>query len=108
LNTLDATNTSRIATVAIDFYFDGLAVRPSDGTLFAAGPNFGDISIINPVNGNVTFVGNTGPTRPHPSDLDFRVIPEPGSRILLVLGLLCIVVYGWRCRKRSAEGHVSP
>ncbi len=106
LNTLNPNTASVLNTKRLLNFYDGLGIRPSDGILFAAGPNVGDISIVNPVTGAETLLGNTGSG--HPGDLDFRVIPEPGSLILLALGLLCIIVYGWRCRKRAAEGHASP
>jgi len=77
LNTVNPINASRINTVAVGRYFDGLGIRPSDGTLFATeGKSVGiGIYTIDPTTGSSTFVGNTGAGST--SDLDFRPEPVP-------------------------------
>ncbi len=79
LNTVNPVNASRINTVAVGRFFDGLGIRPSDGALFAT--EGGDrrsvelgIYIINPTDGSSSFVGNNDAG--FTSDLDFRP-PEP-------------------------------
>jgi hypothetical protein len=91
LNTLSPADASRLATVAIGFYVDGLAVRPGDGTIFATPGNSDEIHTLDPITGLETFVGSTGAGSP--GDLAFRPapVPEPGSPMLLgivVLGLI--------------------
>ena len=61
LNRLNPANAARLSSVPLQFYFDGLAVRPSDGALFAATGGSGDqIFTINPATGAATLVGATG------------------------------------------------
>ncbi|MBI1928405.1 hypothetical protein HYR99_29700 [Candidatus Poribacteria bacterium] len=42
-------------------------INPDTGSLIST---IGDISIIDPLTGAATLVGNTGPDHSHPSDLD--------------------------------------
>ena len=97
LNQLDPTNASRISTVFLSQYFDGLAIR-SDGVFFATGGGSADDGIynINPTTGVATLIGNTGVGSP--SDLAF-LVPEPASITLLIAGGAGILVLRLRRRK---------
>ena len=70
LNTISSVDAHRINTVAVDSYYDGLGVRPTDGVLFATPGNSDAIYTINPVTGASTFIGNTGTGSV--SDIAFR------------------------------------
>lgn len=71
LNRLNPVNAARISTVPLSTYFDGLAIRPSDGAFFGAQGGTGEtIYRINPTTGAITAVGNTGAGST--SDLAFR------------------------------------
>jgi hypothetical protein len=59
LNTISPVDASRINTVPVDRYYDGLGVR-SDGILFATPGSSDAVYTINPVTGASTFVGFTG------------------------------------------------
>src|SRR5262245_45762318 len=70
LNTIDPTTAARLSTVPLSTYFDGPAIRPTDGTFFAAlGGSDTTISTINPTPGAATLIGNTSAST---SDLAFR------------------------------------
>ncbi len=76
LHTLDTATGAPLTTINLTFGgHEGLAIRPSDGTLFAsqagAGPANDGIRIIDPITGISTPLGNTGAG--NASDLAFRV-----------------------------------
>jgi len=101
LNTLNPNDASRLATLPINAFFDGLAVR-SDGTIFAtpSGSNSG-LFTINPLTGQTTLLGNGNAGSP--SDLDFRedpVVPEPVSVLIWLAGGLLAVASRWRQSRR--------
>jgi hypothetical protein len=99
LNVINPANASRISTVAVNTYYDGLAVR-SDGTIFATPGDSDGIFTINPVNGVSTLVGNTGVG--FTSDLAFlAAVPEPSTVALISAGVLGIVGYRWRASRRK-------
>src|SRR5206468_5855302 len=77
LNTISPADAHRINTVPVDHGYDGLGVRPSDGTLFAAIGAVDGIYTIDPVTGLSTFIGTTGTGKV--SDIDFRLqgCPSP-------------------------------
>ena len=55
------TNAARISTVTLSSYYDGLGIRPTDGTLFATLSGTGtNMYTINPSTGAATLVGGTG------------------------------------------------
>jgi len=102
-----ALHTLNIATGAIvtsvplsDIFYDCLAIRPSDGVLFAngAGPGFsgaGDqIFNLNPITGAETLVGSTNISKV--SDLAFQAVPEPGTWSLLSAGAIALMLYARR------------
>ena len=96
LNTLDKTNASRISTVALSNYFDGLGIR-DDRTIFAAPGGSSDaVYTINPITGAATFIGSTGTGGL--SDITFIPVPEPGTLSLLGLSL---GVAAFRFRRRA-------
>jgi PKD domain/RTX calcium-binding nonapeptide repeat (4 copies) len=69
LNKLNPANAARISTVPLPTYFDGLAIRPTDGAFFAAQGGTGTtIYTINPSTGAATAIGNTSSST---SDLAF-------------------------------------
>jgi hypothetical protein len=59
LNKINPANASRISTVPIGGYFDGLGIR-ADGTIFATPGGSDAIYVINPNTGDLTFIGATG------------------------------------------------
>ncbi len=59
LNKLNPADASRISTIPIGGYFDGLAAR-GDGVLFATPGGSGAVYTLNPTTGALTFVGDTG------------------------------------------------
>lgn len=71
LNTIDPSDAHRIRTVSLSNYYDGLAVRPSDGILFATLGGSDTVYTINPDTGAESIVGSTGQGV---SDLDFRTL----------------------------------
>jgi hypothetical protein len=81
LNEISPVDASRISTIPISGYFDGLAVRPSDGLLFAApgGPSDATFTI-DPATGATTIVGFTG--QGGPSDLAFAPFSSALAPIL--------------------------
>jgi hypothetical protein len=110
LNVLNPADASRISTLAISTFYDGLAVR-SDGTIFAAqggeGATMDGIFTIDPLTGAATLIGNTGVG--NSSDLAFfaTAVPEPSTIALLSVGFAGVLGYRWqrsrkqRCRKRK-------
>jgi sugar lactone lactonase YvrE len=101
LNTLNPATGQVLTTVAINGFFDGLAVR-GDGVVFAAPGGGGDgIFTINKTTGALSLVGFTGTGGA--SDLAFQpattVVPEPAS--LVTFGLGVIGVLGYRVRRRT-------
>ena len=70
--------------------FDGLGVRPSDGTLFATQGGGGTEIYRQEADGRWKFVGSSAANS---TDLDFRPanpIPEPSTALLVGLGLLAL------------------
>src|SRR5439155_5337694 len=103
LNTLNPADASRIATVRLSRYYEGLAVR-SDGTLWATSAGHVDsLFTINPTNGAETLIGVT-PNTGAVSDLDFQFtsVPEPASWALLTAGVGGLLTYSWRRRRAAA------
>ncbi len=81
LHTLDPNTAAILTSTQLNFGgHDGLAIRPSDGALFAtrngAGTAGDEIRLIDPIAATSTLVGETGAG--NASDLAFRVVaPEP-------------------------------
>jgi hypothetical protein len=71
LNTISPVDASRINTVPVETYYDGLGVRTSDGTLFATAGGSDTVYTVDTVTGLGTLIGNTG--QGNLSDLDFRL-----------------------------------
>src|SRR5206468_6141740 len=72
LNTISPVDAHRINTVAVDQYYDGFGIRPTDGVLFATPGASDAIYTIDPVTGASTFIGNTGTG--NVSDIAFRQV----------------------------------
>ena len=70
LNTISPVDAHRITTVPVDKFYDGLGVR-YDGVLFATPGASDEVDTIDPVNGAITFIGNTG--QGNLSDVAFRL-----------------------------------
>jgi hypothetical protein len=105
LNTLNPADASRLGTVAINFYFDGLAVR-ADGTLFVVPGGSSDDALytLDPITGQETFIGNTGVGST--SDLDFLAsVPEPTSIAFAGITLVTAagIAYRRRCRQQKDQ-----
>jgi hypothetical protein len=61
LNHINPTNAARISTLNLTTFFDGLAIRPTDGTFFAVNGGSSNLMYtINPSTGATTLVGGTG------------------------------------------------
>lgn len=97
LNQLNPTNASRISTVFLSAYYDGLGIR-SDGVFFASGAGGADDGIytIDPITGASTLIGHTGVGAP--SDLTF-LVPEPTSITLLIVAGVGALTLRLRRRK---------
>ncbi len=102
LNVINSADASRVSTVAVNTYFDGLAVR-ADGTLFASGGGpIEDIFVIDPITGGVTSIGLTGAGAA--SDLAFlAAVPEPSTFVLIGLGVAGAWGYRWRRQRILAK-----
>ena len=59
LNTLNPANAARIATLAVPSFFNGLAVRPTDGVLFASLGTTDQVYTLKPSTGAATLLGET-------------------------------------------------
>lgn len=96
LHTLDK-NTGAVLTevsLSIQMYFDGLAIDPTDSTLYAVTGSGDDLYTV-ATDGTLTLVG-TGGVAGSLSDIDFQSVPEPASLALLGLGLAGL---GWLRRR---------
>ena len=71
LNTIDPADAHRLRTVRLTSYYDGLGIRPSDGTLIATLGGSDTVFTINADTGVESFIGPTGQGV---SDVDFRTI----------------------------------
>jgi hypothetical protein len=109
LHTVNATNGAPFSTTAITtaagglIHVGGLAVRLTDGAIFAAAraatvDRQGDIYRLT-TGGAATFIGDTGTGEV--GDLDFTPVPEPATMLLLGTGLACIA--GGIKRRRQAR-----
>jgi hypothetical protein len=90
-------------------HIGGLAVSPSDGTLFASGREAnvsqrGDIYALTP-DGSVTLIGSTGIGEV--GDLAYQPIPEPATLLLLTTGLAGLGASRKRLRRSTAPGRRS-
>lgn len=109
LHTVNPSTGAVITTTAIAplpsgnlLHVGGLAVDPSDGTLYAAGREAtvdrrGDIYTLTPT-GLATFVGSTGVGEV--GDLAFAEVPEPAT-----IALLGAAVLAFRVRRRDGRDH---
>jgi hypothetical protein len=95
LDTSDASETSRLTVSHNDFLYDGLAINPLTGEIYATEGQTGNVFAVNGTNGAMTFIGN--PTNGKMSDLAFRV-PEPGTLAVFGLGIAGMAYY----RRRRA------
>jgi outer membrane protein assembly factor BamB len=102
LETLNPTNAQTLATVDVpnpeDPFapYSSMGVRPEDGTIFAGDGDSDDIFTINPLTGEVSFVGDSSPN--FIGDFDFRpaaettTVPEPATMTVSSVGLLLVCV----------------
>jgi hypothetical protein len=98
LRTLNPANGMTTSSIAVPGAYDALGVR-SDGVLFASPGNSGDTYIINPMTGAATNLGNSGLDN-GVSDLAFRVVPEPSTCALVIIGVSAIA---WVKRVRRSK-----
>jgi hypothetical protein len=100
LNTIDPTD-AHVITTSGPFtlaHVGGLAVRPTDGTVFASGNMGGGVYTI-ALDGTMTQVGSSDAGAP--GDLAFAPVPEGNSGALVLLG--AAVIAAGRSR-RNAQG----
>jgi len=117
LNTVNPATGALLSTIAISalpsgnlVHIGGLAVRPTDGTIFASGREAtvsqrGEIYILSPT-GSATLVGSTGVGEV--GDLAFTPIPEPMTILLISTGLAVRRVRNrfWQSRVNKHRGCV--
>ncbi len=73
LATVDPNTGECLTTVPVDNFYDALAVRPSDGKIFASIGDDTEVDTIDPMTGLSTFVGNAVD---YVGDLDFMTVPQ--------------------------------
>jgi hypothetical protein len=101
LNTLNPA-TGAVLTTSAAFtlaHVGGLAVRPTDGAIFATGGQGGDLYRLS-ASGQQTFVGLSG--RGGVGDIAFVVVPEPSTLALLGTAVLPLAGVVARKRRRAA------
>ena len=79
LATLDPTSAAILTNVPTDDFYHSLAVRPTDGAIFAGNGDQGGIFRLDPATGAATFVGLTG--RNFVGDLAFRPAAGPPAAL---------------------------
>ena len=96
LYTLNPNNGAILTTVTVTQFFDGLGVRPSDGTIFANLAQVDGIYTINPNTGAATLVGDIGNGKA--SDLAFleTTTPEPATWALMAVGCSALMAFRHR------------
>ena len=98
LHTLDPSTGAVLTTTPLSRFYMSLAVRPSDGMLFATqrpgagGANFGDLYTIDPDTGTETFVGATGNGIHDLAFLDETQPPEAAIPMVGLAGIVALVL----------------
>ena len=83
LNEISPIDASRISTMQLDNYYDGLGIR-QDGMMFASPGGTDQIFVVDQF-GGTTLLGPSGVG--NISDLAFRAIPEPATFALVGIGV---------------------
>lgn len=100
LEILNPSNAAELSAVPTSQFYGAFGIRPTDGVLFAGngdgGAGIAALFTVNPNTGVATLIGPTG--RNFIGDLAFQVVPEPGTLVLLGLGLAGL---GFSRRKKA-------
>ncbi len=74
---------SLVANSSVD-----IATNPQDGILYGLGPNIYDLVAIDPVDGDVTSIGDS---LIRPSGLAFTTVPEPLSIVMIAIAVVVLL-----------------
>ncbi len=96
LKTLNPSNAQTLTMLGIPFTapnapLSAFGINPLTGVLWAGNGDPGGLYTINPTTGQETFVADTTPN--FFGDIDFRIVPEPVSSALCILGLFGLAAY---------------
>jgi hypothetical protein len=96
LETINPLNAAILTSVSTPQFYGALGIRPTDGVIFAGNGDAHTLYTLT-TGGVEHVIGDTGTT--FVGDIDFFVVPEPGTAVLFTLGLGGLII----CRRKPLQ-----